>query len=234
MSEKIEIKNSVDDQNSEIVSVEKEALSMSTVNTENSLMDDSRKEIRINTLNETDAFIPGQALDASSKTPAENSQAKEGDEVFLERDSRIRQLETELESIKKEHMQEMERSHGEIAELKVMSGIKDAAVKCGFIDPAEAALHLKDVFRVSAEGILFKGKRIKDCDLGKVIMAAVRNLSDARPHLIRFEFKSGSGALKNAVVVGRPVSRRDFTDPKTKREYEEELKRRGIQPLNPV
>jgi hypothetical protein len=234
MREGLKINNSDTEKNSMTSPVENEGCNPDAVKMEESLTQDKKNENLVDKTNETDASIPDPDPETFSEQPAETSRIIEGNDELQERDSRIRQLETELETLKKEHMHEMERNRGEVAELKVLSNIKDAAVRCGFIDPSEAALHLKDIFRISAEGILFKGKRVKDSDLGKIIAAAVRNLSDAKPHLIRFEYKSGSGALKTGTVVEAPVSRRDFSDLRTKREYEEELKKRGIQPLNPV
>lgn len=173
-------------------------------------------------------------LDHGSEGISGAEESPEYDQTLQERDRKIKQLEEGLEALRKENAHITERSRGELAALRIISGIKDAAVECGFIDPAEAAMHLKDLFGISAEGVLFKGRRVKDADLPRVIGTAVRNLSDVRPHLIRFEYKSGAGAEKTGSPVEAPSGRRDFSDLKTKREYEEELKRRGIQPLNPV
>jgi len=149
-------------------------------------------------------------------------------------EERIRRLEEDISRLKAEYEGEIERSRGEIAGLKILTGIKDAAFKCGFIEPDEAVLHLKENFNFAGNEFHFKGKRIKENEVDRFIAVAVKKLAENKPHLIRFESKPGSGAVKSETVVHPPQPISDFSDPRVKRAYEQELKRRGIMPLNPV
>lgn len=171
--------------------------------------------------------------DGNASEPAAEK-TDETAEALAGKEEKIRLLEAELETLKKEYSAGMEKSRSELAGMKIMSGIKDAAVRCGFIDPAEAALHLRDSFGVSGGEVSYKGRRLKEADLGKAIAAAVKGLSEAKPHLIRFERKPGSGVVKIGTQTEPRSFGSDFSDPRTKRKYEEELRKRGIQPLNPV
>jgi hypothetical protein len=149
-------------------------------------------------------------------------------------EERIRKLEEEISKLKTGYEDEIERSRGEIAGLKITAGIKDAAFKCGFIEPDEAVLHLKENFSFAGNAFHFKGKRVRDNEVERFIAAAVKKLAENKPHLIRFESKPGSGAVKSETVVHPPQPAGDFSDPRVKKAYEQELKRRGIMPLNPV
>ena len=149
-------------------------------------------------------------------------------------EERIRRLEEDISRLKAEYEGEIERSRGEIAGLKILAGIKDVAFKSGFIEPDEAVLHLKENFNFAGNEFHFKGKRIKENEVDRFIAVAVKKLAENKPHLIRFESKPGSGAVKSETVVHPAQSISDFSDPRVKRAYEQELKRRGIMPLNPV
>jgi hypothetical protein len=171
--------------------------------------------------------------DADKGTAAESGDGAP-DKTGENNEERIRRLEEDISRLKAEYGDEIERSRGEIAGLKILAGIKDTAFKCGFIEPDEAVLYLKENFSFAGNAIHFKGKRIKDNEVDRFITIAVKKLAENKPHLIRFESKPGSGAVKSETVVHPPQSISDFSDPRVRRAYEQELKRRGIMPLNPV
>lgn len=184
--------------------------------------------------------IDDSADGADSETDSEKSdEVDEAPEVDSDEKGRpdeekIRKLEEDLSNLKKDYESRIEQSRAEIAGLKISSGIKDAAFRCGFIDPEEAVLHLKDSFNFTGEAVLFKGKRIRDAEIGRFISSAVRKLAEDKPHLIRFESKPGSGAVKTETIVHPVLNQGDFSDPRVRKAYEQELKKRGITPLNPV
>jgi hypothetical protein len=182
--------------------------------------------------------VPALAEGSMDSDGDEGAKEKSGDDVpgteKENNEERIRKLEEEISKLKAGYEDEIERSRGEIAGLKILAGIKDAAFKCGFIEPEEAVLHLKENFSFAGNAFHFKGKRVRDNEVERFITAAVKKLAENKPHLIRFESKPGSGAVKSETVVHPPKPAGDFSDPRVKKAYEQELKRRGIMPLNPV
>jgi hypothetical protein len=188
--------------------------------------------------------VSGSELDPALAEDSRDSDGDKGtatesgdgapDKTRENNEERIRKLEEDIARLKAEYGDEIERSRGEIAGLQILAGIKDAAFKCGFIEPDEAVLHLKENFNFAGNEFHFKGKRIKENEVDRFIAAAVKKLAENKPHLIRFESKPGSGAVKSETVVHPAQSTSDFSDPRVKRAYEQELKRRGIMPLNPV
>lgn len=176
-----------------------------------------------------DSETDSEKSDAVDDTPEADSDEKGGPD-----EEKIRKLEEDLSNLKKDYENRIEQSRAEIAGLKISAGIKDTAFRCGFIDPEEAVLHLKDSFNFTGEAVFFKGKRIRDAETGRFISSAVKKLAEDKPHLIRFESKPGSGAVKTETIVHPVLNPGDFSDPRVRKAYEQELKKRGITPLNPV
>lgn len=112
--------------------------------------------------------------------------------------------------------------------------LRSIASEAGFISPEEAELFLSGKITHTPDSTHINGKKVIEKNLPGNLEEIIQQLSTDKPHLVRPNWRKGTGAQPSDREEERADDRFDFNNPSDRKRFEEKLREKGLPLLNPI